>query len=225
MHLTDRTQLRRLPVRGSHDLAAIYEILDAGFLAHVGFSVNSQPFVIPTLYGRDGEKLYLHGSAASRLLKELEGGIPACVTVTLIDGLVLARSAFHHSMNYRSVVAFGTARKIEDVEYKTHALRVVSEHLIAGRWGAVREPNEKELKATAVLEFSIEEASAKVRTGPPKDDQEDYVLPIWAGVLPLTLVAGGPMDDPGAVAAIDVPEHVRNSRFGQMAPEATGEAS
>ncbi len=209
MNLTERTQLKRLPSRGSHDPAAIHEILDAGFLAHVGFNVSGQPFVIPTLYGREGEKLYLHGSAASRMLRELETGVDACVTVTLVDGLVLARSAFHHSMNYRSVIAFGTARKIDDPEQKTRALRVISDHLIAGRWNEVRGPSEKELKATAVLEFSMEEASVKVRTGPPLDDEEDYALPIWAGVLPLALTAGTPVPDSRLAPDADVPGSVR----------------
>lgn len=202
MNRTNRTELRRLPKRGFHDAASIHAILDAGFLAHVGFQVDGQPFVIPTLYGRDGEKLYLHGSAASRMLGELAQGVAACVTVTLVDGLVLARSAFHHSMNYRSVVAFGTARTIEDETQKRNALRVVSEHLIRGRWNDVREPNSKELKATSVLEFQIEEASAKVRQGPPLDDEEDYSLSMWAGVLPLKLRTGTPIADsrlaPGA---------------------------
>src|ERR1700737_1364857 len=143
MNLTNRTELRRIPRRGSRDRDAINAILDAGFLAHVGFCVDSQPFVIPTLYGRDGEKLYLHGSAASRMLRELETGIPACVTVALLDGLVLARSAFDHSMNYRSVVAFGKARKIADAAQRIRSLRVISEHLIAGRWKEIREPSEK----------------------------------------------------------------------------------
>src|SRR2546423_5647089 len=159
MNRTKRTKLRRLPGRGSHDLNTVNAIFDAGFLAHVGFNVNGQPFVIPTLYGRDGEKLYLHGSALSRMLRELDTGIAACVTVTLVDGLVLARSAFHHSMNYRSVVAFGTARKLDDPAQKTRALHILSDHLIAGRWDDVRRPSEKELKATSVLEFAIEEAS------------------------------------------------------------------
>lgn len=213
MNQTQRTELRRLPKRGSHDPAAIHEILDAAFLAHIGFNVNGQPFVTPTLYGRDGEKLYLHGSAASRMLRELETGVPACVTVTLVDGLVLARSAFHHSMNYRSVMAFGTARTIDQVAEKTNALRVISEHVIRGRWGDVREPTEKELKATAVLEFAIEEASAKIRTGPPLDDEADYVLPMWAGVLPLCLTAGAPIPDPRLPSAVDVPEYVRRPRL------------
>lgn len=208
MTLTDRTEFRRLPKRGSHEEAAVHAILDAGLLAHVGFCVEGQPFVIPTLYGRDGGHLYLHGSAASRMLRELDGGAPACVNVTLVDGLVLARSAFHHSMNYRSVMAFGTARKIEDPERKTQALRTISEHLIAGRWEAVRAPYEQELKATAVLDFTIEEASAKVRTGPPLDDEEDYALPIWAGILPLHLAAGEPAPDARLATGMEAPEHV-----------------
>ena len=208
MKKTERTQLRRLPNRGSHELETIHAILDDGFLAHVGFQQNGQPFVIPTLYGRNEEKLYLHGSAASRMLRELEGGIPACVNVTLVDGLVLARSAFHHSMNYRSVVAFGIARKIEDSEEKTRALRVISEHLIAGRWDHVRRPNEKELKATAVLEFSIEEASAKIREGPPLDDDEDYGMPIWAGIIPLRTEVKTAIPDPRLAEGITLPKYI-----------------
>lgn len=205
-----RAQLRRLPDRGAYDSEAIYRILDAGFLAHVAFCVDGQPFVIPTLYGREDRKLYLHGSAASRMLRELEGGLPACVTVSLVDGLVLARSAFHHSMNYRSLVAFGTATKIEDPDAKMNGLRTISEHLIAGRWAEVRAPSKKELKATSVVEFSIEEASAKVRTGPPIDDRDDYALPVWAGVIPFELHAGEPIPDrPGA---IQIPESVRRYR-------------
>lgn len=209
MNLTKRTELRRLPNRGSHDPEVIHAVLDAAFLAHVGFQSNGQPFVIPTLYGRDGETLYLHGSAASRMLRELETGVPACVTVTLVDGLVLARSAFHHSMNYRSVVAFGKARKIEDTAQKTRALQVISEHLMAGRWNDVRRPSEKELKATTVLEFSIEEASAKIRQGPPLDDEEDYSLPVWAGVLPLKLEPKMPVADPRLGENIETPLYVQ----------------
>ncbi len=212
MSLTERTQLRRLPARGSHDRELIYKILDAAYLAHVGFTVNDQPFVIPTLFGRDGDTLYLHGSAASRMLRHLETGVPACVTVTLVDGLVLARSAFHHSMNYRSVVAFGTAQKIHDPEQKTSALRTVAEHLIAGRWDDVRKPNQKELQATTVLRFVIEEASAKVRTGPPLDDEEDYALPIWAGVVPVKLATAEPLADPRLAPTISEPEYLREHR-------------
>ncbi len=209
MNLTKRTELRRIPDRGSHDWETIHQILDAGFLAHVGFCVNGQPFVIPTLYGRDGRRLYLHGSAASRMLRELEIGIPTCVTVTLVDGLVLSRSAFDHSMNYRSVVAFGTARKIVDPEQKIESFRVISEHLIAGRWAEVRGPSDKELKATTVLEFSIEEASSKVRSGPPLDDEIDYGLKVWAGVLPLEMKSRPPIPDDKQVEGVTLPEYVR----------------
>ncbi|HKS74267.1 MAG TPA: pyridoxamine 5'-phosphate oxidase family protein, partial [Terriglobales bacterium] len=162
------------------------------------------------LYGRDGEKLYMHGSAASRMLRQLETGVPACVTVTHVDGLVLARSAFHHSMNYRSVVAFGTARKVDDPEQKLHSLRIISDHVIAGRWAEVRQPSERELKATTVLDFAIEEASAKVRTGPPLDDEEDYALPVWAGVLPLALRPLPPIPDDRLIDGILPPGSVRN---------------
>ena len=211
--LTDRATVRRLPQRGAYDSETIHAILDAGFLAHVGFCIDGQPFVIPTMYGRakdtEGpDKLYLHGSAASRMLRELSAGVPACVTVTHVDGIVLARSAFHHSMNYRSVVAFGTARKIDDVQGKAEALRVVADHLIAGRWEEVRSPTAKELKATSVLEFTIEDASAKIRSGPPMDDEEDYALSVWAGVVPLHLQARAPLRDPRLAKDIVIPEYV-----------------
>ncbi len=219
MDLTRRTELRRLPDRGSREWATIAEILDTGTLANVGFCVDGQPFVIPTLYGRDGEVLYLHGSAASRTVRQLETGVPACVTVTLVDGLVLARSAFHHSMNYRSVLAFGTARKIADPEQKVRSLRIISEHVLPGRWEEVRKPSEKELKATAVLEFQIEEASAKVRTGPPADDENDYELPVWAGVLPLELRTGHPEADGRLVDGVSLPKYVR--QYGSDANIAT----
>ena len=209
MNLTNRTKFRRIPDRGSHDRETIDSILDAGFLAHVGFCLDGKPFVIPTLYSRDGERLYLHGSAASRMLRELETGIPACVTVTLVDGLVLSRSDFDHSMNYRCVVAFGTSRKIADPEQKVKSLRVISEHLIAGRWADVRGPSEKELKTTTVLEFSIEEASSKVRSGPPLDDESDYGLPVWAGVLPLEIKSRPPIPDDKLVEGITLPDYVR----------------
>jgi hypothetical protein len=210
MTLTKRTELRRIPDRGSRERETINQILDVGFLAHVGFCVAGQPFVIPTLYGRDGEKLYLHGSAASRMLRELEIGVPCCVTVTLVDGLVLARSAFDHSMNYRSVVAFGKARKIADAGQRIRSLRVISDHLIAGRWKEIRQPSEKELKATTVLEFLIEEASSKVRSGPPLDDENDYGLPVWAGVLPLEIIARPPIPDANLIEGVDVPDYVRS---------------
>jgi nitroimidazol reductase NimA-like FMN-containing flavoprotein (pyridoxamine 5'-phosphate oxidase superfamily) len=207
MNLTKRSELRRIPVRGSHDWDTVARILDVGFLAHVGFCVSGQPFVIPTLYGREGGKLYLHGSAASRMLGELETGIPACVTVTLVDGLVLSRSAFDHSMNYRSVVAFGTAKKIVDPVEKVMSLRVISEHLISGRWVEVRGPSESELKATSVLEFLIDEASAKVRSGPPLDDEKDYGSPVWAGVLPLEMRSKPPIPDDNLIGGVAVPDY------------------
>jgi uncharacterized protein len=211
MNPTERTQLQRLPERGSHDLEVVRAVLDAAFLAHVGFLVYQQPFVIPTLFGRDGDTLYLHGSAASRMLGALDKGIQACVTATIVDGLVLARSAFHHSINYRSVVAMGTARAITQPGQKTRALRVISEHLLAGRWDDVRGPTRQELSVTSVLEFSIVEASAKIRRGPPKDDEEDYARSCWAGVLPLALEPKAPDPDPRLTAATPVPAYL--SRF------------
>jgi uncharacterized protein len=216
MTWTDRSKLRRISERGSHDSALIHQILDAGFLAHVGFSMDHQPFVIPTLYGREGDCLYLHGSAASRMLKVIES-IPACVTVTLIDGLVLSRSAFDHSMNYRSVVAFGTARKVGDPARKLKCLHRISEHLIAGRWADVRGPTPKELNATTVLEFSMEEASSKIRTGPPQDDADDYALPVWAGILPLEMRTRPVEPDDQLVDGVCVPDYVRqfDTRLGQ----------
>lgn len=212
MNPTRRSKLRRLPKRGSHEEELIHAILDAGFVAHVGFQTDGQPFVIPTLYGRDGGKLYLHGSSASRMLTELEKSIPACLTVTLVDGLVLARSAFQHSMNYRSVVAFGLTQKVKERERKLRALRMISEHLLPGRWGDVRAPSEKELKATTVLEFTIEEASAKIRTGPPLDDEADYGLPVWAGVLPLTLQAKLPVPDGRVPQDLELPGYALRFR-------------
>ena len=209
---TDRTKLKRLPKRGHFDRETVYGILDEGFICHVGFAPGGQPVVIPTGYARADDKLYIHGSQASRMLKTLSGGVDACVTVTIIDGLVLARSAFHHSMNYRSVVIFGRATLIEDREEKNAALFALSEHIIRGRWNDVREPTEQELRATTVLSLPLEEASAKIRTGPPLDDEEDYALPIWAGVVPLKLEAGEPIPDPRLPAEISIPAYARNYR-------------
>jgi nitroimidazol reductase NimA-like FMN-containing flavoprotein (pyridoxamine 5'-phosphate oxidase superfamily) len=204
---TGRTTIKRLPKRAAYDRETVYAILDEGFVCHAGFAVDGSPYVIPTGYGRDGDVLYIHGSAASRMLRTLEQGIPVCVTVTLLDGLVLARSAFHHSMNYRSVVVFGVASVVEDDEEKLKALRAFSEQVIPGRWDEVRQPDENELKATLVLKLPLEEASAKVRTGPPIDDEPDYELPVWAGELPLHLQAGEPVPDPRLPAGIDPPEY------------------
>ncbi len=207
---TPRTTLKRLPKRGSHDREVINQILDEGFICHVGFVLDGQPVVIPTGYARVDNQLIIHGSQASRMLRNVGKGIDVCVTVTLIDGLVLARSAFHHSMNYRSVVVFGNASVIAGREEKIAALTALSEHIIRGRWKEVREPNEAELQQTTVLTMPIDEASAKIRTGPPLDDEEDYALPIWAGVLPLQLSIGEPLPDPRLPENMDVPECVRN---------------
>ena len=212
--VTDRTRVRRLPKRGAYELETIHAILDEALICHVGFVAPSgapdgagAPVVIPTIHWRDGDTLYFHGSAASRMLRSLRNGIEACVTVTLLDGLVLARSAFHHSMNYRSVVVFGNAREVSDPEEKLRALDALVEHMMKGRGKEVRPPNEIELKQTLVLALPLEEASAKIRTGGPVDDAEDYALPIWAGVLPLTLMPGEPVADAGVTVA--VPDYVR----------------
>ncbi len=204
-----RTRVVREPQRGVYDRSTAYQILDEGFICHVGFVVDGQPFVIPTGYGRAGDNLYIHGSAASRMLRRVDEGIAVCVTVTLLDGLVLARSIFNHSMNYRSVVILGTARAVTDGKEKLEALRLLSEHILPGRWAESRQPNQKELKATLVLRLPIEEFSSKVRQGPPLDDEEDYAFPTWAGVIPLTLVAGEPIDDARLMPGITAPEYAR----------------
>jgi nitroimidazol reductase NimA-like FMN-containing flavoprotein (pyridoxamine 5'-phosphate oxidase superfamily) len=206
---TPRTTLKRLPQRGSYDREVINQILDEGFVCHVGFAVDGRPFVIPTGYARVGDSLVIHGSQASRMLRSLGQGIDVCVTVTLIDGLVLARSAFHHSMNYRSVVVFGRATAIEDPAAKVAALRALSEHMIPGRWVDVRAPSEREVQQTTVLSLPLDEASAKVRSGPPLDDEEDYDLPVWAGVIPLRMVAEKPVNDPRLKDHIAAPESAR----------------
>jgi len=191
---SDASRVRRLPQRAAYDELSIHAVLDAALIGHVGIIAGDRPVVIPMLYGRDGSTLYLHGSVASRLLRSLAGGIDVCLTVTLVDGLVLARSAFHHSMNYRSVVAFGRATLATGDE-KVHGLRVISEHLAPGRWDEVREPNELELRQTSVLRMEILEASAKAREGGPVDDEEDLELSMWAGVLPCGLTWGEPIAD------------------------------
>jgi nitroimidazol reductase NimA-like FMN-containing flavoprotein (pyridoxamine 5'-phosphate oxidase superfamily) len=195
-----RTKLGRLPARGTHDPAAIRAILDEGLVCHVGFVHEGHPYVMPSNYGRLGDALYLHGSRASRMLRALAAGAPACVTVTIVDGVVLARSAFHHSMNYRSAVVLGVARAVEDEAERLRALEAVSEHAVPGRWAEVRPPSAKELAQTAVVALPISAASAKVRRGPPIDDEEDLALPVWAGELPLRLVPGAPVADAGTRA-------------------------
>ena len=190
-----RTKLRRLPKRGAHDRPTIDAILDEALISHVGFVHDGKPAVIPTLHARVGDEVLIHGSAASRMLRALASGIDACLTATLIDGLVLARSAFHHSINYRSVVLYGTARLVEEPDERERALEAFTERLVPGRWAEVRRPTRKELKATTVLRLPIEEGSAKVRSGPPIDDEPDYALDVWAGVVPLTLTRGVPVPD------------------------------
>jgi uncharacterized protein len=211
---TERTTLKRLPKRGVYDRKLVYGILDEGLFCHVGFAVDSRPFVIPTGYARVDDQLYVHGSQASRMLRTLAGGIDACVTVTLLDGLVLARSAFHHSMNYRSVVIFGRATVVEEEQAKLAALFAFSEHVIPGRWNEVREPTEQELRATTVLSLGLAEVSAKVRSGPPLDDEDDYALPVWAGVIPLRLVADKPINDPRLPEGIEPPPYTNNYKRG-----------
>jgi nitroimidazol reductase NimA-like FMN-containing flavoprotein (pyridoxamine 5'-phosphate oxidase superfamily) len=207
---TPRTRVVREPQRAVYDRSLVNRILDEGFICHVGFTLDGQPFVIPTSYGRHEDLLYIHGSAASRMLRNVSGGIPMCVTVTLLDGLVLARSIFNHSMNYRSVVVLGTGTAIEDREEKLTALRLLSEHIVPGRWSEVRQPNEKELKATTILRVPIREFSAKVRQGPVIDDEEDYAFPVWAGVLPMNLVTGHPINDSRLAGGTEVPNYLKN---------------
>jgi len=192
---TERTQVRRLPKRAVYDKAQVHAILDEGFLCHVGFAVDGQPYVIPTLYARVGERIYFHGSAASRMLRSAGDGAQVCLTVTLVDGFVLARSAFHHSMNYRSVVVLGSARLVTDAGQKWEALHRLTNHIVPGRWEEVRQPSEQEIKGTSVLALDLDEVSAKVRTGPPADDEEDYALPVWAGVVPVEMMFGEPLPD------------------------------
>lgn len=200
---TERTQVRRLPKRGVYDKALIHSILDEGFVCHAGFVVDGRPYVIPTGYARVDERIYLHGSAASRMLRKLDQGVDVCVTVTLVDGLVLARSAFHHSMNYRSVVVLGKARLVTDRDEKLAALRSFTNHVVPERWEEVRPPTEQELKATSVLALPLDEVSAKVRTGPPIDDEEDYSLPIWAGVVPICTQIGEPLSDDRVLPGVE----------------------
>ena len=207
---TQRTRVVREPQRAVYDRDVAYRILDEGFICHVGFVLDGQPFVIPTSYGRRETNLYIHGSAASRMLRNLKEGVPVCVTVTLLDGLVLARSVFNHSMNYRSVVILGKATLVEDPEEKLAALRVLSEHILPRRWKDSRQPNEQELKATSVLCVPIEEFSAKVRTGPPVDDDQDYSFPTWAGVIPLEMRSGAAIHDPRLDPVRPLPEYARN---------------
>ena len=209
---SERVSVKRFPARGAYDRATIDAILDEGLICHVGFTAagtaDSQPFVIPTTYACDGDRLYVHGAQASRMMRALRGGVPVCVTVTIHDGLVLARSAFNHSMNYRSVVILGTATEISDPAEKLAALKKISDHVIPGRWDEVRPPTRSELAQTTVLAVPIVEASAKIRRGGPVDDDEDYALPVWAGQIPLKLEVQAPIADARLDPAINPPRYV-----------------
>lgn len=205
---TDRTQVRRMPKRGHYDRETVHAILDAGAIAHVGYVIDGQPYVTPTAYWRKGDRIYWHGSSASRMLRTIDAGSPVCVTVSHIDGFVLARSAFHHSVNYRSVMAFGTAHKLTDEAELMDALRDFTERLFPGRWEALRPVQPQELKATTVLAMDLTEAVAKVRTGMPIDDDEDYALPIWAGVLPVETRVLAPISDPKNLPGLTPPEYL-----------------
>ncbi len=205
---TERNRVKRLPKRGHYDRETIHRILDEALICHVAFVEKGQPYVIPINFARMGDHIVLHGAKASRLLKHIEAGHPICLEVTIVDGLVLARSVFHHSVNYRSVVVFGQGRLIEDQQEKLDALQAVTEHLIPGRWKEARLPNHKELNATSVVSINIDEASAKVRVGPPVDEQEDYALPVWAGILPLQEMALPPIHDELQSENIPLPEYV-----------------
>jgi nitroimidazol reductase NimA-like FMN-containing flavoprotein (pyridoxamine 5'-phosphate oxidase superfamily) len=206
---SERTRVRRMPARAIYDRGRVEAILDQGMVAHLAFVVDGQPYAVPTLHARVGDTLYVHGSAASRAVRALSTGIPACVTVTLLDGLVLARSAFHHSVNYRSAMVLGQARPVEAEQERLRALKQFTERLVPGRWAEVRPPTSRELKGVAVLSMSLQECSAKARSGPPLDEPQDMALPVWAGVVPLTTVAGSPQADPQLQAGLECSEVVR----------------
>lgn len=207
--MVSRSEIRRKPERGAYDVETVNAILDEALICHVGFiAEDGYPVVIPTIHARQGTTLYLHGSPASRMLRSIKNGADVCVTVTIVDGLVLARSVFHHSMNYRSVVVFGQPREVTDREEKMRALEAVTEHVARGRWADARQPNETELNGTTVLAVDMEETSAKIRSGPPGDDEEDYALPIWAGVVPVSTTFGDAVEDPDLRGGIGPPGYV-----------------
>ena len=210
--ITELSRIRRVPKRGHYDKDTIYRILDEGLVCHVGLVEDGHPVAIPMNYARRDDTVILHGAPASRLVKYVQAGRPVCVTVTLLDGLVLARSVYHHSMNYRSAVVFGRGRLIKSEQEKRVALEVLTEHILPGRWQDARRPNRQELDATAVVSVAIESASAKVRTGPPADDEDDYQLPVWAGVLPIQQQALTPVNDPRLRKDIPLPSSVSNYR-------------
>jgi len=205
---TARSEIKRLPKRGHYDRDAVYAVLDAGFVCHVGYAIDGQPYVTPTCYWREGDAVYWHGSAASRMLRHLEKGADCCLTVTHVDALVLARSGFHHSVNYRSAMIFGRAHKVEEPQQKLAKLEAFIERMFPGRWQGLRPVSQQELKGTTVLGMAITEASAKIRSGPPVDDDEDYALPIWAGLVPVRQVAGAPTGDGRLAAGAALPDNL-----------------
>ncbi len=209
MQPTEKSKIKRLPKRAVYDFKKISKILDDSFVCHIGFSINDQPFVIPTCYGRKEDEIFFHGSKGSRMLEHIKTGVEICITITLLDGIVLSRSAFHHSINYRSVVLFGNAKELTNPKEKTKALKIITEHIIPGRWKDVRKPNEKELNATSVFSLKINEASAKVREGGPVDDKKDMDLNVWAGVLPLKIIPGKPVNDPKLNGNILLPDYIK----------------
>ncbi len=211
---TARTRIKRLHERGHYDRKTVYEILDAGLVCHVGYVIDGQPYVTPTAYWRTGGRVYWHGSSASKMLRHLKGGVPVCFTVSLLDGLVLARSGFHSSINYRAVMALGRAQLVADRDEKLAALAAFSERLTPGRWRELKPPSEQELKATTVISLELDEVAAKVRTGPPKDDEEDLALPVWAGVVPVATVVGRPEADPRLSTDITEPAYLRQISIG-----------
>jgi len=204
-----RSRIRRLPKRGVYDKASIYQIIDAGMICHVSFVYEQQPYIIPTLYARQNNQLILHGASTSRMMMHLATGAPAAIAITHVDGMVLARSVFNHSINYRSVVLFGCGRLPVDENEEWEALRILTEHILPGRWDDVRKPNPVEMKATSVVIFDIDDASAKVRTGPPGDEEEDYALPVWAGVIPFQTVYGTPEPDSRLDSSIQMPDYLK----------------
>jgi len=221
---TERTRLKRLPKRGSFDRAVVNAIIDGALICHVGFVHAGSPFVIPTLHVRIGDQLYVHGSAASRMLRTAAEGIPLCVTITHIDGLILARSAFHHSINYRSAVILGTAHEVVGEEEKTRVLHALVDHVVPDRWKEARPPYPKELAATSVLGLPITEASAKVRTGFGADDEEDYAMPIWAGVIPVKMTIGASVPDDRVLPGVAIPGYVANYRLPDERGNSNGKA-
>lgn len=209
---SELNKVRRLPKRGHYDRDIIYPIVDESLICHAGFVVDGQPFVMPTIHTRIGDTIYLHGAVANRMLTHIKAGNPVCITVTLIDGIVFARSVFHHSMNYRSAVLFGNGRVVETYEEKWKVFEALTEHIAQGRWNDARKPNETEDKSTSIVAVEIESASAKIRTGPAKDDDEDYVLPVWAGVVPVRMTFGEPAKDDPLPDNIPIPEYIKSYR-------------